>query len=163
MLSRLPYLAAVAAIGVLISSSPVTAHDDDPTSKNCHTSCLGAPPARAKHKHPEGKCDSYSLCPTAMHDVTGSKMAFVQQPLSKRSTIGSTAGQEDYLKVADAGGWWTRCWVVVGDTTYIDTSAQNSDQCYKSLSKCLGRDDLTTHFRSNPVLQSTKKVTKCSR
>ena len=64
--------------------------------------------------------------------------------------------------VLAANGWWTNCWVVIGNTTYIDTSARNPQQCHKSLTKCTGRSDITTQFNTNAVLQGTPRTTKCN-
>ena len=70
-------------------------------------------------------------------------------------------GSSSNLQLA-AFGWWTQCWAIIGDTTYINTRATNSKQCATSLRKCTGRPNLTTHFSTNAVLQGTRRVTKCN-
>ena len=77
------------------------------------------------------------------------------------ASVSVEPNHSDPVLVAAAFGWWTKCWAIRNNTTYIDTKAQNSRQCHKSLKRCTGSSNITSHFRTSPVLQSTKRVTKC--
>lgn len=78
-----------------------------------------------------------------------------------KGTIEYAGSSSPNLQLA-AFGWWTKCWAIINDTTYINTRATNAKQCATSLRKCTGRSNLTTHFSTNPVLQGTRRVTKCN-
>lgn len=69
MTSRLSYVAAAAvAIGVVISTAPATAHDTNPNTRKCHSTCEGAFPSRLKHKHPGTDCSKTEVCHTGLHE-----------------------------------------------------------------------------------------------
>jgi hypothetical protein len=79
-----------------LSALDAYAHDDDPNTKSCHSDCVGAPPARSKHKHPDGDCKKREACITASLQVPGQPVA-----AAKSSTAPRPAGkQPDQLMLA---------------------------------------------------------------
>lgn len=77
------FIVTTISIVVLTLGLPAAAHNDNPNTKSCHSSCEGNPPARYKHKHPGGDCEEYKLCPTASLDTPEKKhLTSTQQPLS---------------------------------------------------------------------------------